>query len=38
MFFYFQFNVSNLPNGIYYLHVYDDVNSNPEIQQIMVEH
>ena len=33
-----QFNVSNLPNGIYYLHIYDGVNNAPEIQQIMVEH
>jgi hypothetical protein len=33
-----QFNVSNLPDGIYYLHVYDGVNSTPEIQQIIVEH
>ena len=33
-----QFNVSNLPDGLYYLHIYDGVNSTPEIQQIMVEH
>jgi len=33
-----QFNVSNLPNGSYYLHIYDGVNSAPIIQQIMVEH
>ena len=33
-----QFNVSNLPNDIYYLHIYDDVNSPPEIQQIIVQH
>ena len=32
-----QFNVSNLTNGIYYLHIYDGVNSTPEIRQIMVE-
>ena len=32
-----QFNVSNFPNGIYYLHIYDGENSSPEIQQIMVE-
>jgi len=32
-----QFNVSNLPNGIYYLHVYDGVSETPEIRQIMVE-
>ena len=33
-----EFNVSNLPDGIYYLHVYDGVNSTPIMQQIMVEH
>jgi len=33
-----DFNVSNLPDGIYYLHIYDGVNSKPEMQQIVVEH
>ena len=33
-----QFNVSNLPNGVYYLHVYDAVNPTPEMQQIVIEH
>ena len=33
-----QFNVSNLPNGIYYLHIYDGVNSTLEMQQIVIEH
>jgi hypothetical protein len=33
-----QFNVANLPNGIYYLHVYDGVNEKPEMRQIVVEH
>jgi len=32
-----QFNVSNLPNGVYYLHVYGDANSAPEIRQVMIE-
>ena len=32
-----QFNVSNLPNGIYYLHIHDGVSDTPEIRQIMVE-
>ena len=32
-----QFNVSNLPAGIYYLHVYDGISDKPEVQQIMVE-
>ena len=33
-----QFNVSALPDGIYYLHIYEGVSSTPEIQQIMVQH
>ena len=33
-----QFNVSTLPDGIYYLHIYDGVSSTPEMQQIVVEH
>jgi len=33
-----EFNVSNLPDGIYYLHVYDGVNSTPVMQQVMIEH
>jgi hypothetical protein len=33
-----QFNVSNLPKGFYSLHIYDGVNSKPEIQQIMVQY
>ena len=33
-----QFNVSSLPDGIYYLHIYDGVSSAPEIQQIVVQH
>jgi hypothetical protein len=33
-----QFNVQNLPDGIYYLHIYDGVNAKPEMQQIVVEH
>jgi subtilisin family serine protease len=32
-----QFNVSNLPVGIYYLHIYDGVSNKPEIRQIVVE-
>jgi hypothetical protein len=32
-----QFNVSNLPVGIYYLHIYDGVSPTPEVQQIVVE-
>ena len=33
-----QFNVSGLPDGIYYLHIYDGVNDTPDIRQIVVEH
>jgi len=33
-----EFNVSNLPDGVYFLHIYDGVSSTPEIKQIMVEH
>jgi len=33
-----ELNVSNLPNGLYYLHIYDGVNSIPEKQTIRVKH
>jgi len=33
-----QFNVSALPNGFYYLHIYDGVSDEPEKWQIVVEH
>ncbi|MDR1155155.1 MAG: T9SS type A sorting domain-containing protein [Bacteroidales bacterium] len=33
-----RFNVANLVNGIYYLHVYDGTGNTPEIRQIVVEH
>ena len=32
-----EFNVANLPNGVYYLHIYDGVNEKPEMRQIVVE-
>jgi len=32
-----QFNVANLPVGIYYLHIHDGVSREPVIQQIVVE-
>ena len=32
-----QFNVSDLPYGVYYLHVYDGVNENPEMRLVIVE-
>jgi len=33
-----QFNVSHLPNGTYYLHIYNGINEKPEIKQIIVQH
>ena len=33
-----EFNVSNLPNGTYYLHINDGVGNKPEIRQIIVQH
>lgn len=32
------FNVSNLPEGFYYLHIYDDAGSNPIMETIVAEH
>ena len=32
-----QFNVANLPEGIYYLHIYDGIDDKPSIKQIVVE-
>ena len=33
-----EINVSGLPNGYYYLHVYDGVNPMPEMRAILVKH
>ena len=33
-----EFNVANLPNGIYFLHVYYEKGNKPIIQQIIVQH
>ena len=33
-----QFNVSNLPDGMYYLHIYDDAENKPIMETIVVEH
>ena len=33
-----QFNVSNMPGGVYYLHIYDGVTEKPEMYLIVVEH
>jgi len=32
-----QFDVSNLPAGMYYLHIYDGVSGNPEMHPIMIQ-
>ena len=33
-----QLNVSNIPNGYYFLHIYDGVSPKPEKQLIIVQH
>ncbi len=33
-----EFNVQNLSNGVYFLHIYDGVSEKPRMQQIVVEH
>lgn len=33
-----QFDVSNLPNGIYVVHIYDGISKNPLIYKIIIEH
>lgn len=33
-----EFNVSALPNGIYFLHVYNGISKTPEIHQVVIEH
>jgi hypothetical protein len=33
-----SFDVSNLPNGIYFLHVYNGIAPEPEIHKIIVQH
>ena len=33
-----QINVSNLPNGFYYLHIYDGVSDKPDMKTIVVKH
>ena len=33
-----QFNVNSLPDGVYYLHVYNGIDNKPEITQIIVQH
>jgi subtilisin family serine protease len=31
-----EFNVATLPNGIYYLHIYDGISDAPEVQKVIV--
>ena len=33
-----QFNVSNMQNGIYYLHVYDEIRIKPDIHKVIITH
>ena len=33
-----QFNVANLPDGFYYLHIYDGSGAKPVTRQILVKH
>lgn len=32
------FKIVDLPDGIYYLHVYDGVGDQPTMQQIIINH
>ena len=36
--YYWSGGKTNLPDGIYYLHIYDGVTENPEMIPIVVEH
>lgn len=33
-----QFDISNLPNGMYFLHISDGINPEPEKRQIVIKH
>jgi hypothetical protein len=33
----FQFDISDLPNGNYSLHIYDDIDDTPIVQQVIIE-
>ena len=33
-----EFNVANLPNGMYYLHIYDGVSKTPEMNPVIIKH
>jgi len=32
-----QFNVNNLPDGVYYLHIYNGIDEKPQVKQIVVQ-
>ena len=32
-----EFNVSNLPDGIYYIHIYDGINTKPETYKVIIK-
>ena len=33
-----QLSISNIPDGIYFLHLYDGIESAPEVKQIVIKH
>jgi len=33
-----QLNISNIPDGIYFLHLYDGIDDAPEVKQIVIKH
>ena len=33
-----QINISTLPDGMYFLHLYDEISNKSEIKQIAVKH
>jgi len=33
-----QLNVSKIPDGIYFIHVFDGIDSNPEVKQVIIKH
>ena len=33
-----QLNISDLPNGIYYLNIFEDLNAKPDVHTVIIEH
>ena len=33
-----QLNTSKIPDGIYFIHLFDGIDSNPEVKQILIRH